>query len=297
MSQMLLREINKYNNSIGYFSKNKKLSYSSTDIYIGTGEAKQPIILNWEECRSATAFYGCIEKIKVIYLNIIMQAIETNVPFTIVNTIFSADELEDKIKYKLSKTPYKYPVYNIEKEDLENDEISLLTREASMLIHFHNSSQQEKILLRNTYDRSLSNHFTSKQQAEYRLRLPYTLMIMAFIEEDMIFNPNYVAMGRGLGIYNFFSNNEMDQSKFANSRVSVLLEDKYNVNGYKETLDIFQLSQVNEFDPYVGQLKEQLKSKEKWNRNYKTPLSINDSYIVRDASNIIKLAEIKKLYE
>lgn len=297
MSQMLLREINKYNNSIGYFSKNKKMSYSSTDIYIGSGETQQPIILNWEECRSATAFYGCIEKIKVIYLNIIMQAIETNVPFTIVNTIFPADELEDKIKYKLSKTPYKYPVYNIEKEDLENDEISLLTREASMLIHFHNSSQQEKILLRNTYDRSLSNHFTSKQQAEYRLRLPYTLMLMAFIEEDMIFNPNYVAMGRGLGIYNFFSNNEMDQSKFANSRVSVLLEDKYNVNGYKETLDIFQLSQVNEFDPYVGQLKEQLKSKEKWNRNYKTPLSINDSYIVRDASNIIKLAEIKKLYE
>lgn len=202
---MLLMEINKYNNSIGYFSKNKKMSYSSTDIYIGSGESQQPIILNWEECRSATAFYGCIEKIKIIYLNIIMQAIETNVPFTIVNTLFPADELEDSIKHKLSKIPYKYPVYNIEKEDLEHDVLSLLTKEASMVIHFHNSSQDEKILLQNAYFRSLGNHLSSNKQSAYRLRLPYTLMIMAVIDEDVVFNPNYIAMGRSIGVYNFFS--------------------------------------------------------------------------------------------
>lgn len=296
MSQMLLREINKYNNSIGYFSKNKKLSYSSTDIYIGTSNTKQPLILNWEECRSATAFYGCIEKLKIIYLNIIMQAIETDVPFSIVNTIFTPEELEDKIKYKLSKTSYKYPVYNIEKEDLENDKTCILTRDASMIIHFHDSSQHEKTLLSNTFDRSLLNHFNGKQNNTYRLRVPYTLMIMAFLEENIIYNPNYVAMGRGLGIYNFFSNNELDHSKLANSRVSVLLEDKYNI-GYKEAVDMFQLRQVNEFDPYVQNLKEHLKSTDTWNRNYKLPLSTNDSYIIREGNDIIKLAEIKKLYE
>jgi hypothetical protein len=296
MSQMLLREINKYNNSIGYFSKNKKLSYSSTDIYIGTSDTKQPLILNWEECRSATAFYGCIEKLKIIYLNIIMQAIETDVPFSIVNTIFTPEELEDKIKYKLSKTSYKYPVYNIEKEDLENDKTCILTRDASMIIHFHDSSQHEKTLLSNTFDRSLLNHFNGKQDNTYRLRVPYTLMIMAFLEENIIYNPNYVAMGRGLGIYNFFSNNELDHSKLANSRVSVLLEDKYNT-GYKAAVDMFQLRQVNKFDPYVQNLKEHLKSTDTWNRNYKLPLSTNDSYIIREGNEIIKLAEIKKLYE
>jgi hypothetical protein len=296
MSQMLLREINQYNNSIGYFSKNKKLSYSSTDIYIGNSDTKQPLILNWEECRSATAFYGCIEKIKIIYLNIIMQAIETDVPFSIVNTIFQPEELEDKIKYKLSKTSYKYPVYNIEKEDLENDKLSILTREASMIVHFHDSSQHEKTLLSNTFDRSLLNHFNGKQDNNYRLRVPYTLMIMAFLEDNIIHNPNYISMGRGLGIYNFFSNNELDHSKLANSRVSVLLEDKHNA-GYKETLNMFQLRQVNKFDPYVDKLKEHFKSTNKWNRNYKEPLNTNDSYIIREDNKITKLAEIKKLYE
>jgi hypothetical protein len=296
MSQILLREINKYNNSIGYFSKNKKLSYSSTDIYIGTSDTKQPLIINWEECRSATAFYGCIEKIKIIYLNIIMQAIETNVPFSIINTIFTPEELEDKIKYKLSKTSYKYPVYNIQKEDLENSNLSILTREASMIVHFHNSSQHEKTLLSNTFDRSLLNHFNGKQDNNYRLRVPYTLMIMAFLEDNIIHNPNYISMGRGLGIYNFFSNNELDHSKLANSRVSILLEDKYNAD-YKETVDMFQLRQVNNFDPYVDNLKKHLKSTETWNRDYKRPLSTSNSYIIREGNDIIKLAEIKKFYE
>jgi hypothetical protein len=296
MSQILLREINKYNNSIGYFSKNKKLSYSSTDIYIGTSDTKQPLIINWEECRSATAFYGCIEKIKIIYLNIIMQAIETNVPFSIINTIFTPEELEDKIKYKLSKTSYKHPVYNIQKEDLENSNLSILTREASMIVHFHNSSQHEKTLLSNTFDRSLLNHFNGKQDNNYRLRVPYTLMIMAFLEDNIIHNPNYISMGRGLGIYNFFSNNELDHSKLANSRVSILLEDKYNAD-YKETVNMFQLRQVNNFDPYVDNLKKHLKSTETWNRDYKRPLSTSDSYIIREGNDIIKLAEIKKFYE
>lgn len=299
MSQMLLREINKYNNSIGYFSKNKKLSYSSTDIYIGIGEAKQPIILNWEECRSATAFYGCMEKIKVIYLNIIMQAIETDVPFTILNTIFNPEELEDKIKYKLSKTLYKYPVFNIEKEDLENDNLSMLTREASMIIHYHDSSTNEKTLLRSAFDRSLTRKFsnTHPNTQQHKLRVPYTLMIMAFNEPELSFNPNYVAMGRGIGIYNFFSNNELDHHKLANSRVSVLLQDNHNVNGYKDTLDVFQLRQVNEFDPYMNNLKDQIIARDNWNRAYTTPLNSKESYIVRESSNVIKLAEIKKLYE
>lgn len=89
----------------------------------------------------------------------------------------------------------------------------------------------------------------------------------------------------------------MDHHKLANSRVSVLLQDNHNVNGYKDTLDVFQLRQVNEFDPYMSNLKDQIIARDNWNRAYTTPLNSKESYIVRESSNVIKLAEIKKLYE
>lgn len=293
---MLLMEINKYNNSIGYFSKNEKLSYSSTDIYIGTGDTKKPIIINKDLYNSGTSFYGCIEKIKIIYLNIIMQAIDADIPFTMINTMFTPDEIEEKIKQKLSKTSYKYPVYNMEKEDLENDEVSVLSREASIVINFHDSSNNDKILLGNTFDRALNNHCNRAQQNIHKLRLPYILLIMAFTETDILLNPHYIFIGRGLGIYNFFLNNELDHRKLINSRVSVLLQDDYNNEGYKYTLELFKLIKVDQVDLCTNKLKEQLNSRKKLNSECEKILNRNNSYIIKD-NNIIRLSEIKKLYE
>jgi len=296
MSQILLREVNKYNNSIGYFSKNKKLSYSSTDIYIASSDKNKPIILNFEECRSATALYGCNEKIKTIYLNIIMQAIETDMPFTIVNTLFNPLELEEAIRYKLSTTTYKYSIYSIDKEDLENENINLLTKEASMIVNYHNYNCQEheKGLLRASLSRSFASYFQPVNQNDTKkTKIAYALMIMACDESDVFFHPQFISMGRSIGIYNFFSNNELDLSKLANSSASILLNDSQNISKYKDTLDVFQFKQVNEID-YNKELKEQIK--EQMNTNYKNKLNENESYIVRNNSDVTRLIEIKKFY-
>lgn len=300
MSQILLREINKYNNSIGYFSKNKKLSYSSTDIYLGTSEKNKPIILNWEESRSATALYGCPEKMKKIYLNLIMQAIESDVPFTIVNTLFAPEEIEDKVKYKLSNTPYKYSVYNIEKEDLENKNINLLSKETSMIVHYHNSEVNENKLLRASFSHSFTNAFNMNNSANNNsIRLPHKLMILAYLSADIFFEAQFVAMGRGMGIYNFLSNNELDLCKIANTNASILLSDDNNLYKYKEILELFQLKQINEFDYTNGidELKKQIKSKNNLKTNYNVTLNEKESYVIKNNIEIAKLIEIKKFYQ
>lgn len=300
MSQILLREINKYNNSIGYFSKSKKLSYSSTDMYLATSDKNKPIILNWEECRSATALYGCIEKMKTIYLNLIMQAIESDVPFTIVNTLFTAEELEDKVSYKLSKTHYKYPVYNIEKEDLENETINLLSKESSMIVHYHNSELNENKLLRASFSRSFANTFnaTNAITQNNNRRSVHKLMLLAYISADIFFEAQFVAMGRSLGIYNFLANNELDLCKLANSNASILLSDANNISQYKEMLELFQLRQVNEFNYINGvdELKKQIKSKNNLNTNYKVTFDEKESYVIKNNIEISKLVDIKQFY-
>lgn len=300
MSQILLREINKYNNSIGYFSKNKKLSYSSTDIYLGTSEKNKPIILNWEESRSATALYGCPEKMKKIYLNLIMQAIESDVPFTIVNTLFAPEEIEDKVKYKLSNTPYKYPVYNVEKEDLENKNINILSKETSMIVHYHNSEVNENKLLRASFSHSFTNAFNMNNSANNNsIRLPHKLMILAYLSADIFFEAQFVAMGRSMGIYNFLSNNELDLCKIANTNASILLSDDNNLYKYKEILELFQLKQINEFDYTNGidELKKQIKSKNNLKTNYNVTLNEKESYVIKNNIEIAKLIEIKKFYQ
>lgn len=298
MSQILLREINKYNNSIGYFSKDKKLSYSSTDIYLATSEKNKPIILNWEECRSATALYGCTEKMKTIYLNLIMQAIESDVPFTIVNTLFTAEELEDKVRHKLSYTPYKYPVYNIEKEDLENENINLLSKETSMIVHYHNSEVNENKLLRASFSHSFANIFNSANNNSIH-RPIHKIMILAYISADIFFEAQFVSMGRSFGIYNFLSNNELDLCKLANTNASILLSDSNNVSKYKEMLELFQLKQVNEFNHTNGiyELKKQIKSKDNLKTNYKVTFNETESYVIKNNVEISKLVDIKQFYQ
>jgi len=299
MSQLLLREINKYNNSIGYFSKSKKLSYSSTDMYVATSDKNKPIILNCDECRSSTALYGCPEKMKTIYLNIIMQAIESDVPFTIVNTLFAPEEIEDKVKYKLSNTPYKYPVYNIEKEDLENKNINLLSKENSMIVHYHNSEVNENKLLKASFYNSLTNAFNMNQSIKNNgVRSTHKVMILAYLSADIFFEAQFVAMGRGIGIYNFLSNNELDLYKLANTNASILLSDTNNISKYKEMLELFQLRQVNEFNYINGidELKKQIKSKNNLNTKYKLTLDEKESYIIKNNIEISKLIDIKHFY-
>lgn len=300
MSQILLREINKYNNSIGYFSKSKKLSYSSTDMYMATSEKNKPIILNWEECRSATALYGCPEKMKTIYLNLIMQAIESDVPFTIVNTLFSPEEIEDKVKHKLSNTPYKYPVYNIEKEDLENKNINLLSKETSMIVHYHNSEVNENKLLRASFSNSFTNAFNINHSIKNNgMRSTHKLMILAYLSADIFFEAQFVSMGRSLGIYNFLSNNELDLCKLANTNASILLSDANNLSKYKEMLELFQLQQVNEFNYTKGidELKKQIQSKNNLNTNYNITFSEKESYVIKNNVEISKLIDIKQFYQ
>jgi hypothetical protein len=300
MSQILLREINKYNNSIGYFSKSKKLSYSSTDIYLATSEKNKPIILNWKESRCATALYGCIEKMKTIYLNLLMQAIESEAPFTIVNTLFQQEEIEDKIRYKLSNTPYKYPVYNIEKEDLENKNINLLSKETSMIVHYHNSDVNENKLLRASFSHSFANTFNNMNNSVNNNSTPsiHKIMILAYLSSDIFFEAQFIALGRSLGIYNFLSNNELDFCKLANTNASILLSDDNNVSKYKEMLELFQLRQVNEFNYINGvdALKKQIKSKNNLNTNYKVTLNENESYVIKNNAEISKLVDIKQFY-
>lgn len=301
MSQILLREVNKYNNSIGYFSKSKKLSYSSTDMYLATSEKNKPIILNWEECRSATALYGCTEKMKTIYLNLIMQAIESDVSFTIVNTLFAPEEIEDKVKYKLSKTPYKYPVYKVEKEDLENKNINLLNKETSMIVHYHNSEVNENKLLRASFSHSFANTFNNMNNSVKNngMRSLHKLMLLAYISADIFFEAQFVSMGRSFGIYNFLSNNELDLCKLANTNASILLSDANNLYKYKEMLELFQLQQVNEFDYTNGidELKKQIKSKNNLKTNYNVTFNEKESYVIKNNIEISKLIEIKQFYQ
>ena len=301
MSQILLREVNKYNNSIGYFSKIKKLSYSSTDMYLATSEKNKPIILNWKECRSATALYGCTEKMKTIYLNLIMQAIESDVSFTIVNTLFAPEEIEDKVKYKLSTTPYKYPVYKVEKEDLENKNINLLSKETSMIVHYHNSEVNENKLLRASFSHSFANTFNNMNNSVKNngMRSPHKLMLLAYISADIFFEAQFVSMGRSFGIYNFLSNNELDLCKLANTNASILLSDANNLYKYKEMLELFQLQQVNEFDYTNGidELKKQIKSKNNLKTNYNVKFNEKESYVIKNNIEISKLIEIKQFYQ
>lgn len=295
MSQLLLREINRYNNSIGYFSKNKKLSYSSTDIYIGHDEVKKPIILKSDECRSSTTFYGCLEKTKIIYMNILMQAIENNIPFTIINNIFTPEELDEKLSYKLSTTSYKYPIYNIAKEDLEQEELNIVTKRCSMIINFHQYDKEAALLLKNMLDQSMITYLGNNNKPIDNITLPHSLMLMAFTETDetkLLYNPTYIAMGRSLGLYNFLLNNELDESKIANSMVSVLLSGESATYEYKKVIETFQ----SKFSNTVNSLSSKLPKKIVNINNQQ--LMMNESYITKMGGNIvIKLNDIKKFYE
>lgn len=304
MSQILLKEINKYNNSFGYFSRGKRMAYSSNEIYIGEGDKKKPIVLKIEECRGFTSLYGCVEKMKIIYLNILMQTIETGAPFTFVNTLFDPDELEELISFKVSKIYYPYPIYNVEKEDIGQSDVTIISKEASIIIHFHNYTEQESKDLKNEYGSSIFKSYVQNNPAQQTsFKNKHGVLMIASNDVEISVQPYLAAQSRGLGLYIFCSNNELDYTKLANSMTAILLNSNNDSINYKEIIDIFTIINSNVINHLITiqeniQIKEHRDIIEKSNINYK------DDYVFRSlhkSSHVLqnkfhKLKEIKKCY-
>lgn len=305
MSQILLKEINKYNNSFGYFSRGKRMAYSSKEIYIGEGEKKKPIVLKFDECRGFTSLYGCVEKMKIIYLNILMQTIETGVPFTFVNNLFDPDELEELISFKVSNIHYPYPIYNVEKEDIGQSDVTIISREASIIVHFHNYTDQESKDLQSEYGNSLFKSYVQNNSVQTSMfKEKHGVLIIASDSADTSVHPALAAQSRGLGIYIFCSNNELSHVKLANTMTAILLNNNNNDSlNYKKIIDIFTIKNSTTFNHLIT-LKENLQIKEHIDMIAKSNINYKDDYVFRSFGNndtvnqdkFHKLKEIKKFY-
>jgi len=304
MSQILLKEINKYNNSFGYFNRSKRMAYSSNEIYIGEGEKKKPIVLKSDECRGFVSLYGCVEKMKTIYLNILMQSIESGVPFTFVNTLFDPDELEDLISFKVSTIYYSYPIYNVEKEDIGQSDVTILSREASFLLHFHDHTKQEAINLKNEYGKSLFKNYVQNTPAQNNsFKNKHSILIIASDLADLTISPTFASQSRGFGLYIFSSNNELDYTKLANSMTAILLNDNNDLMKYKEIINIFAIINSKVINHLIT-IKENIEIKENMDIINKSNIDYKDDYVFRslnknDAANqekFFKLKMIKKFY-
>ena len=104
--------IEQYNKKISFFSKKQKIVKQEGDYLFGEiKDTKKPFILNKSSLNTHAWLFGKQERINEIYLNYILQKIESDEPFMFINNVYSDfNQLSGLIKEHAKKYDYSYEI-------------------------------------------------------------------------------------------------------------------------------------------------------------------------------------------